>query len=108
MKNKQKAIEALQRGCQLKGSNVQRNGGGYYTCAIGALVMECGFTFACIRKYEKSHKYKGVSGLPEIQEAIYKKFGLSEQEQEELQDVNDTHDYTDERRKACIKYLDKL
>lgn len=105
MKNKQLAISAIRKGCQLR----ER----YYdpetkrTCAIGCLALLAGVSKKDLRLSAGIPIH--CSGAPSVlREAISCKFGLSAVDQIKIQVKNDNEQDLEIRRALIIKFLESL
>ncbi len=107
MKNKALAIRLIKKDCKLQSEYIDCKGN---TCAIGMLALKSGVSK---RRLEDAgscpiNDQVGYRGIKEIAEDIRIKFGLSQEQQSEIQTINDEEDMPANRRAKIIAYLKTL
>lgn len=102
MKNKAKVLEALAADCELVGRYCDEQGN---TCALGCLGRMAGYTDYELRGLGK----RVIDCCDLLQAAIYEKFGLTHEQQWQIQIRNDDSKYDrEERRRAVCEYVATL
>lgn len=100
MKNKQKAMEAISKDCQVQYEYYTPGG----TCALGCLALLSGVSEDELVRASSEN----ISRCPEIYEPIEAEFGLTVGQQRRIQVLNDQNFEMLDRRDAVLKYLERL
>lgn len=100
MKNKSLAIRAIKSDCMISGLHMDDEGN---TCAIGMLALKAGVAKRTVQRASGS-----ILANPPLYRAIEKKFGLSVDQQSDVQRLNDMWSTPAPRRKSILAYLKTL
>lgn len=98
MINKALVLKALEQDCELRHRYVLGN----KTCVLGCLALLAGVK---PEYFDERTNGKNIHELPSVMEAIGAKFGLTAEQQHDLQELNDAFSEVDERREHILSLV---
>lgn len=105
IKNRKLLLQLIQKDCLLRIRYLDAHG---KTCAIGCLAMASGVSTRTIENCEGDSINCGRRSHIKMASLIRKKFGLTTDVQQRIQEINDGCFTPSRRRSAIIKYIKSL